>query len=120
MVFKCKDQCGVCCGIVPIPKDLAMELQSFSKVKPTEVIEIKGSLFIFTKDMLCVFLDRKTKECSIYSKRPDICKRYGIDPKLPCPYFDADGNRRNRLERIRKEIEINNLVEALKRKLFKR
>lgn len=90
--FQCKENCGKCCGIVPFSKSekdaLPLELQEKYAWK------LFGSSFIpLPKDGLsgetiskaveefdCVFLT-EDKKCSIYDKRPLICKAFG---KVKC------------------------------------
>ena len=95
----CKENCGECCGIIPFPKDLAKETEHLAQVQPIKVMESEGELFIITEDLFCVYLDRKTKKCVIYEKRPRICRLYGNIPTCPCPYFKLNGERRSLTER---------------------
>ena len=110
MTFECKKRCAECCGIIGIPKELAMKTQDLAQIKPKEVIESEGKLYIVTPDMLCVYLNRQTKECAIYEDRPEICRIYGLIPACPCPHFDLDGRRRNRNEACLIQIQINKTV----------
>ena len=34
----------------------------------------------------CPYLDLETKRCTIHSRRPLICRLYGISEGLPCPF----------------------------------
>lgn len=104
--FKCKKDCGECCGIVPIPtivwnrnKD---KVQKF--VKQTYISEV--FVFPITEDLKCCFLTKDNK-CSIYEERPDVCKRYGICDELPCPYLKPNGNlwSEAKAKQIKKKIE---------------
>lgn len=96
--FQCKPNCGKCCGIVPFTKQekesIPLELQA------KYVWESFGSAFLpipkdglqgetiqeAVKNATCVFLT-EDKKCSIYDKRPLICKAFGkVDgQKLKCP-----------------------------------
>lgn len=38
----------------------------------------------------CVFLDVETLKCKVYDVRPDICRRYGSSPIVPCGYEELD------------------------------
>jgi Fe-S-cluster containining protein len=105
--MKCKENCGECCGIVPIPKELAKKTEHLAQVKPKEVIEIEGNLYILPEDMLCVYLNRKAKRCMIYNQRPEICKEYGESERLPCPHFKANGERRTFTERKLMQAKID-------------
>lgn len=110
MTFKCKPNCAECCGIIGIPKELAMKNQHLSQIKPKDVIESDGKLYIITPDMFCVYLNRETKKCVIYEDRPEICRIYGMIPACPCPHFDLNGRRRNRNEACLIQIQINQTV----------
>lgn len=109
-MFRCIKGCGECCGIIGIPKKLAKETEHLAQVKPKKVILSKGKLYIITEDMKCVYLNRKTKECIIYSKRPRICRLYGLVPVCPCPYFDIDGRKRGLTERKIIQVRIDKTV----------
>lgn len=108
---KCEDR-GICCGIIPFPKELAMKTQNLAQVKPKQVIENKGELYIITEDMKCVYLNRKTKVCMIYEERPEICRIYGLISACPCPYFKEDGTRRGLTERKIIQAKINLTVDT--------
>ncbi len=34
----------------------------------------------------CPYLDLKTKRCTVYERRPLICRLYGMTEELPCPF----------------------------------
>jgi Fe-S-cluster containining protein len=61
-----------------------------------KVIEKDNLLCWIYDDARCPFLDRKTRLCKIYEKRPQICSDYGYIEKLQCPYFKKSGNRRSK------------------------
>lgn len=86
--FSCKANCGKCCGIVPFSKN---EKESLStELQNQYTWEVFGKSFLpLPKEGLvgddiqnaihnadCVFLT-KDKQCSIYEKRPLICKAFG-------------------------------------------
>lgn len=37
-------------------------------------------------DLVCSSLDRETKNCTVYDRRPLICRIFGLTKKLRCPY----------------------------------
>ena len=47
----------------------------------------------------------------IYEDRPEICRIYGLIPTCPCPYFDIDGRRRDKLESTVIQLKINETVD---------
>ena len=73
---------------------------------------------VCTKDDLCVFLDRNTKQCVIYNDRPLLCRAYGVDERLPCPFLMPDGSRRP-VEKIKDwEETVDNDLKNLKKKMI--
>jgi hypothetical protein len=95
----CISKCGAaCCGLVPISKKI------FEKNKPyrefLEVVDLGDDVIFETKDFKCPYLNEENA-CTIYDKRPEVCKLFGSekDIKLTCPYQDKDGRIRSRQER---------------------
>jgi Fe-S-cluster containining protein len=117
MTFECKEKCGSCCGIVPIPIELSLKYASIIETKKELIKEgvvtgDKKEIYFLTKDGRCVFLDKK-KKCLIYDERPMVCRIYGVDLRLPCPYFHIDGTRRNKLNQITTQIQIDRQVDRV-------
>lgn len=110
MIWTCKSNCGSCCGIVPIP------LRTFLTNGDKHQRLVKGTIewsdgkdvVPETEDGLCVFLT-KMKTCAIYDERPSICRMYGVDIRLPCPYIKPNGNARGpaKVRRMQRKIEHN-------------
>ena len=91
---KCPEGSG-CCGILPFAEEFTEKHKNDFQVEPTEIRE--G--VVVTEDMLCVFMNRKTRLCAIYEDRPEICRLFGtkegIKQKgitLACPHFKPNGN----------------------------
>jgi len=107
--FKCKENCGECCGPIPINKKL------FEKHKDKIQREIKQIVgdFYLTEDLKCIFLNKETK-CAIYEDRPQICRNYGIGKfdALSCPYIKPNGNPRSSAMQRRIQRQINHDVDA--------
>lgn len=105
MSFQCKKNCAECCGIIPFDPAFAKQTEHLAQVKPKEVLEYKGSLYVITKDGRCVYLNRETKKCMVYDIRPRICRIFGLTSASPCPYFKEDGTKRNEkeVEEIRRQ-----------------
>lgn len=95
MTFKCKEGCAECCGIIPLTKEFIEKFKDKFQVPLVKKITAKDGIGLITEDMLCVFLNRQTKLCSIYEERPLICRKFGIELdnqyKLACPYFKPNG-----------------------------
>ena len=81
--MKCLPNCGKCCGLIPLPEKIWEKNQD--KVQ-AEVIKLNklstNKVLAVTNDLLCVFLNRKTKNCEIYSERPRICRNYSASECL--------------------------------------
>ncbi len=100
--FVCREKCGDCCGLVPIPRLIAERNESKAQVKVLRVLDLEdGHLVPETEDGFCVFLHRETRQCMIYDERPQICRDFGLVPHMPCPYIWPDGHARNSKERRR-------------------
>ncbi|MBE3092770.1 MAG: YkgJ family cysteine cluster protein [Chloroflexi bacterium] len=109
MTFKCKEGCADCCGIIPLTKELIEKKDKFQVPVEKEFATKNEGKVLITKDMLCIFLNRETKKCSIYEDRPIICRRFGVEVddkyQLACPYFKPNGNpwtigKRKQIDRI--------------------
>lgn len=96
MNWKCRERCGECCGPVPIPLKTFLTNGDKHQRECTGTIEWNAGRDIVpeTNDGLCLFLTEE-KTCAIYDERPEICRRYGIDPRIPCPYVKQNGNPRS-------------------------
>lgn len=114
--FKCK-RCGKCCGIVPFNKKEYEAIRGIAKKKhigfvKTELVDktVYFPKHVYKKflvageramregrlldneldDLRCPFLEFDSKgsaSCSIYEKRPEICRLFGKGehPALICP-----------------------------------
>ena len=105
---KCPER-GCCCGIIPFTAQLIEKFKDKFQVPVEKEVAAKDGIGLITKDMLCIFLNRETKLCSIYENRPEICRKFGIELddryKLACPYFKPNGNlwtpgKKKQIERI--------------------
>jgi Fe-S-cluster containining protein len=130
--WKCTDGCRAeCCGIVPIPKELAKKHEKMAQVKAVEIMPFSDNDIVpMTEDAFCIFLDRDTKKCVIYEERPDVCRKYGLIEDLQCQYVDTRGKirtpakQRRTLRQINREvgktIEILQKNEMLQNKMQKK
>jgi len=86
-MFRCKENCGECCGIVPIDKIIVKLCEHKAQVNATEIIAFgEDEIVPMTEDFFCIFLNRTTKKCEIYEFRPEVCRQYGEIRALKCPY----------------------------------
>lgn len=111
MPFECLKNCGICCGCVKIPKTIYEKNKHKIQSNVIKEFDFDTHIHPITKDMLCPFLNRKTKSCEIYEDRPNICKHFGEKIDLPCPYLDHKGNQRQTKEI--KKIKEHHLKTAL-------
>ncbi len=121
MKFKCKENCGECCGIVPIKKEVWEKNLAKAQKKIKEVVEIKGEVFAITDDAKCIFLSKRNR-CVIYEDRPQICRNYGIgfDDALSCPYIKPNGSPRSSAMVKRIQRMINHDVDAKVKRILNR
>ena len=103
MPFKCLPDCGKCCIMVPIPKQVFLKHRDNCQVEPVAVRDIGTEVVPDTEDHRCAFLNRETKQCTIYDDRPEMCRRFGTEdsPDLVCSYVRPTGQPRSRAERRR-------------------
>lgn len=95
---KCPEGSG-CCGIIYFKKDFIERNKNKFQVEPTE-IKTDGEIgAVITDDLMCVFLNRKTKLCAVYDDRPEVCRLFGTKEGiqksglgLACPHFKPNGN----------------------------
>jgi Fe-S-cluster containining protein len=120
--WKCTDGCKAeCCGIVPIPKELAKKHEKMAQAKAEEIMAWgENDVVPLTEDAFCIFLDRNTRKCVIYDERPDVCRRYGLAEDLQCQYIDVRGKTRTpaKQRRMLRHInrEVGKTIEILQRK----
>jgi len=114
--WKCKEDCGECCGTITLNPEIVFKNIGKIQRKITKTIPIGRDEDIYeTEDGLCLFLT-PDKECAIYQDRPEVCRLYGINPKLPCPYIKPNGNPRSpaKIKRTQRQID-HNINDTLKR-----
>jgi len=90
MVFKCKKNCGDCCGAIPIHKKL---WEKHRHLLPPKVFVTVIGDYIFPDSTMCVYLD-ENKNCMIYKDRPGVCRTFG-SKELPCPFLKPSGKLRS-------------------------
>ena len=111
---KCPDK-GCCCGIFQMDKKLVEKHKDKFQVETEKIVEDKNWIALLTKDLGCIFLNRKTKNCMIYEDRPEVCRLYGIskDPRLQCPYFKRSGARRSPGSQKKVEKKIDSMTKQI-------
>lgn len=111
-MFRCLENCGKCCGPVPIPEEVFN--RNMQKIDPAkyggvevpvdDFLHINGDVFAVGKDGTCAFLSEE-KKCLIYGERPEVCRLYGLsnDPRLMCMFLKPNGKPRS--EASQKQID---------------
>jgi len=112
--FKCKENCGECCGIVPIKKEIWEKNKQKKQREIKEIREIRDEVCIICEGLKCVFLREEDKKCMIYSDRPQVCRNYGIgiNDALSCPYIKPNGRPRSPAMQRKIQRQINHDVNA--------
>jgi len=112
MVWICKKDCGNCCGCVPFTLEV---IEKHKDKFQREVIETlpagEDEVVVVSNTGMCVFL-KEDKSCAIYEDRPDVCRKYGVHPDLPCPYIKPNGNPRSPAQVRRWQRIINKQVDS--------
>ena len=119
--FKCKENCGECCGIVPIPKEIWEKNKHKKQREIEEIKEIREEVYVICEDLKCVFLRKENKKCEIYPDRPQVCRNYGIGKMdaLSCPYIKPNGKPRSLAMQRRIQRQINHDVDAKLKRIEK-
>ncbi|MCK5281826.1 MAG: YkgJ family cysteine cluster protein [Nanoarchaeota archaeon] len=117
-IFPCKEliesgKCaGDCCGIVPINRLIfKLNKRNYQVKIKTLIRDNRTTIYPITEDGKCIFLNRSTYQCSIYDKRPLICRHYGTIKGLECPYIRFDETKRNEQEIKATQDMIDNSVD---------
>ena len=109
--FHCRPNCGDCCAMVTIHKNV-WEKHKDKALKPVkELRELRDSVLPITHDGYCVFLS-DDKKCMIYSDRPQVCRDFGEKPLVPCPYFMEEHHVRVASAQLRSQL--NGQIRAIR------
>jgi uncharacterized protein len=97
--FKCLPECGACCGPVPasrqelaqapelVSRETLGEIAQILAEGPASPLEMKAAPQLSIDSFSCgscPYLG-PSKECTIYERRPLLCRIFGTAPSLPCP-----------------------------------
>ena len=105
---KCKSDC---CGLVIMPTDIWERNKALAQ-RPLKELSILGEECVpITGDLLCIFLDSNHR-CAIYNDRPDVCKEYGLNDDLPCPWIKTNGHLRSPAKQRQMQRKINHHVDG--------
>jgi len=112
MVFKCIDSCGKCCGPILFTRE---EWEKHRYLLPPCVyIDYIGDRIVPQTEK-CPFLT-KEKQCMIYDDRPEVCRLFGVDERLPCPYLKPNGKPRSKASQKQVERMQNKKLDLLIKK----
>lgn len=82
--IECQRKCQECCGPVMMTR---LEARRLLEVK-CDTVPLKIGMGFFprrsTNALVCPLL--KNGECSVYSRRPAICRLWGLTEELRCPF----------------------------------
>ncbi len=78
----CISQCGACCRLAP--EERLEALEQLSEEQQKEYLSLVAS------DGWCKFYNKSTKECLIYTKRPDFCKVKNLSKIFKCEHKNND------------------------------
>lgn len=88
-MFKCRDNCSDCCGVVSIPIETWVKYRHVITT-PLNIHKINDMVYVFNEGLKCAFSLRN--RCLIYPDRPNVCKKFGEGEDLPCPFIKPNGN----------------------------
>ena len=119
--FQCKPGCSACCTVVFFPKGFIDVHKERIQREIEEIAPWKdGSEAPVTKDLKCPFLTNENK-CAVYEDRPEVCRAFGLVPKLPCPYIRPDGKARTpgKARQMERQLrhETQNSMRRIERKI---
>jgi Fe-S-cluster containining protein len=108
--FECQN-CGECCGPVPVTDAEWRKIRRTIKGKPVEEIhrmrQQKHEL------LTCIFRDTDNKKCFVYDARPLICRLQGTQEKLPCPHNPGCNNLNNGKQLINDILKYDEILGIL-------
>lgn len=85
--------CGECCGVVPVTFDELQRICDYIKDRPD--VRNKAREQAHRMDM-CPFRDNTEKRCMIYPARPLLCRLFGVTAKMQCAHGNSaeiDGSK---------------------------
>jgi len=98
----CQRKCQDCCGPIMMTR---LEARRLPELK-CDTVPLKIGVGYFsrtsTKTLMCPLL--KNGGCSVYSRRPAICRLWGLTEKLRCP-FGCEPDERWTEERAHKWLD---------------
>jgi uncharacterized protein len=99
-LYDCSRCPGYCCSIYPLVEVGRRDLARLAAHLGLDVEEVESRHTFVTEGMrvlrqkrdpvlghACGFLDRKTRGCTVYEGRPEVCRDYPGRPR--CAYYDV-------------------------------
>jgi len=107
--LKCPPGCSACCGPVPLCNKEASVLREHFKDNPDKSLLEGINSFITPVDehLNCRFSSKEG--CTVYDKRPFMCRLFGITESLKCPL----GCKPNRYLTFAEESELMEFYKKL-------
>jgi len=106
-----------CCGIIHFPPELIKETEHLAQAPVISVSKDEKGIIPLCADHKCPYLNRTSKKCMIYDRRPPVCRLYGFAEQLQCPYLKRSGTLRTPAKRKQVQRKINREVDEFIRKL---
>jgi Fe-S-cluster containining protein len=111
---QCLNKChGACCGVIPFADNFIKKHKPVRKI--VEEFKLDRETALVGEGGVCPYLGEDFK-CTVYNDRPEVCRLYGHEERLKCPWQDKNGRLRSRQERRAIERENEKLVD----RFFKR
>ena len=124
MTFKCKPNCGECCGPLGFDRDWLEKHKDKAQREIKEILEWKnGRVIALSNDesnpLACCFL-KPDKTCAVYEDRPQLCREFGLSVRFPCAYVKPDGKPRTPGKTKQLQREMRHAVENDMRRIERR
>jgi hypothetical protein len=88
--FTCQN-CGRCCGIIPVNSDeLRMIRRAVRQFSQEEVARLQNQK---RESSTCPLRDVENNRCSVYEARPQICRMQGLYVGMSCPHNPSAATR---------------------------
>jgi Fe-S-cluster containining protein len=114
--FKCLQGCNLCCEPLNFHPNF-WEKYKHLALGVDEIYEVDGLILpIREGSNKCVFLDGD-KGCVVYEDRPIICRIFGLDSGIECPYYDCHGDLRKRDDR---RFRVKEFRKGIRETMYKR
>lgn len=110
--MECQGKCQDCCGPIAMsPHEFNLLCEYSGSVPQTIPIADRKAVMLVTGACLtCPFLNQHNGQCEVYEVRPMICRLWGVDETMPCPF----GCKPERPFSKKEAYKLLDAIEALK------